>query len=603
MISTRFLILFTLLSVSLYAQPGQLQQRIQLVENSLMPYVPVNGFAGWNLAERMRYYGVPGLSIAVIHRYKIDWAKGYGWADSSRRIPVDTQTMFSAGSISKLVMAAAALQLAEQGSIGLDSPINRYLRSWQLPENELTRQTPVTLRMLLSHTAGTSQTSYFGFSPDKHPLPDILAVLRGDSIAETRGVVVNSAPKKEFRYSGGGSMVAQLALMDVTRQPFAQLTDQRVFKPLGMQHSTFEQPLPPALQQHAAWAYSQASWFMGMPYVYPQQAAAGLYSTPADLARFFIDLQLSVKGKGQLLQRSTALQMMTRQVAVSNGTYREEMGIGPFLIQRSDNTDSSGLYFEFTGVNAGFLAYGIASVHGGNGVIVMLNSGDDQNGIGKEIRRAVASVYHWPHFLPDAVQPVRLPAATLDSMAGRYRMGPNEVLYLRRENDYLVERINNGRDIYCFPISADTLVLTDFNVKAFFQRNAQGSISGLQTVWQNQPMPKMGPQEFSANEYLEQGNTEAALQAFGALRLNEYQLTYMAYEALKKKPADYMAARILLQVAEQQHPASAIVQARWGDYHHQQGQKAAAIERYQKALQLDPGDTTVKKTLAALLAQ
>ncbi|HEX2532285.1 MAG TPA: serine hydrolase domain-containing protein, partial [Chitinophagaceae bacterium] len=324
------------------AQDTALAGRIRSVENGLIPYVPVRGFPSWTLAERMRHYGVPGVSIAVIRDFRIDWAKGYGLADTLRNIPVTTETLFSAGSISKLVLAMAALRQVQEGTLALDAPVNRYLRSWKIEENEWTRATPVTLRMLLSHTGSTIQSSYFGFPPGKKPLPGILDILNGSPSAESRKVIVNSAPGKEFRYSGGGSMIAQLLLMESTRRRFEDLTEQTVFRPLGMRHSTFEQPLLPALSRQASEAYSVAPWFRGMPYVYPQQAAAGLYSTPSDLARFFINLQRSYAGSGTVLQQATARQMFRPQVKVSEGFYREEMGLGPFLLQQYGNRTEKG---------------------------------------------------------------------------------------------------------------------------------------------------------------------------------------------------------------------------------------------------------------------
>nr|MCU0354381.1 beta-lactamase family protein [Cytophagales bacterium] len=188
---------------------AKLEQRIKAVENNLIPYVPVQGFPGWNILERMKHYKVPGVSIAVIKDYKIDWAKAYGLADTIKKTPVTTETMFSAGSISKLVMAAAALRLVQEGKLSLDEPINNYLTSWKLKENEWTQEKPVTLRMLLSHTGGTSQSAYFGYTPDKNPLPTVVEILSGAPGSETNPVVVNSEPGKGFRYSGGGSLVAQ----------------------------------------------------------------------------------------------------------------------------------------------------------------------------------------------------------------------------------------------------------------------------------------------------------------------------------------------------------------------------------------------------------
>lgn len=506
------------------AQETSLNNRIKAVENNLIPFVPVKGFEGWNILERMDYYNVPGVSIAVIKDYKIDWAKSYGLQDTLQKILVTNETMFSAGSISKFVMAVTALKLVDDGKIELEKPINNYLTSWKIGENDFTKNTPISLRMLLSHSAGTSQSSYFGFTP-LQPLPTIVEILNGAKISGTRPVVVNSEPNKEFRYSGGGSMIAQLALMDITKQSFSDLTQQIIFDKLGMNNSTFEQPLPSKFTKQSSWAYSSASWFKGMPYVYPQQAAAGLYTTPTDLAKFFIDVQKSYLGKGEILSQPMAMKMLSPQQNVSDGSYKEQIGIGPFLIQRTDNTDLNGVYFEFTGVNAGFLAYGIGSITNGNGAIIMLNSGDDVNGLGKEIRRSIAKVYNWTNFLPAEIQPIGLTDNELDNFVGRYRMGIDEVLYLRKEKNYLVENINEGKDIYCFPISKDTIVFTDYNIKGFFIRDDKGEVIGLQNIYQDKPMLKMKNDEFSPSEYLKMKKYDEAKKAFGAMKMNEYQIT------------------------------------------------------------------------------
>lgn len=596
------ILFYSWLLPTITAQPKSVEKNIIQVENSLMPFVPVKDFSGWNIKDRMKYYKVPGVSIAVIRNYKIEWAKGYGLADTSARLPVTVKTLFSAGSISKLLMAATALKMVEQSRIELDSNINKYLVSWHLKENDFTLKKPVTLRMLLSHSAGTSQSSYFGFTPNQK-LPSIVEILSGAKIATSRPVVVNSETGKAFRYSGGGSMIAQMALMDVSKKSFSALTETLLFKKLGMKNSTFEQPLTVKFSRQAAGAYSSASWFKGMPYVYPQQAAAGLYSTPTDLAKFFIDIQKSYTGKGKILSQRTVRQMLTPQFDVSDGSYKEQIGIGPFLMQRTDNKDAKGIYFEFTGVNAGFLAYGIASVEGGNGVVIMMNSGDDVNGFGKELRRSVAKTYSWTNFLPQEIVPVQLPDEQLEKLAGRYRMSANEVLYLKKENKYLIENINEGNDIYCFPVSKDTIVFTDYNIRGFFTRNEKGEVTGLQNIYQDKPMPKMKPNEFSPGEYLKMKQYQEAKKAFALMNMNEYQITYLAYDLLNKKPLDVVAVRTVLELATEQHPLASIVYSRWGDYYLKINDKVNAIISYKKALQQDPSDEQTKVILEELMLQ
>ncbi|WP_128543386.1 serine hydrolase [Larkinella soli] len=580
--------------------PGPVENRIRQVENSLMPYVPVAGRPAWNLRERMAYHRVPGLSIAVVHHFRIDWAKSYGLADTTTRRPVTTETPFSVGSVSKLVAAVAAMTLVDQGRMALDTPINRYLRTWQLPENESTRKTPVTLAMLLSHRGGTSQSSYFGFPPGPSALPTVREILSGDPKAGTRAVIVNSEPGREFRYSGGGYLVAQQAMMDVTGQEFADFTEKAVFRKLGLQHTTFAQPLPANFKTRASWAYSENAWFKGMPYVYPQQAPAGLYSTPSDLARLMIDLQNSHEGRGGLLSRAAVRTMMRPTAKVSEGFYREDIGLGPFLIRRNDNADSAGIYFEHTGVNAGFLAYFIGSLKGGNGVVITMNNDGGAGELGREIRRAVARVYGWAGFLPDPIRPVSLPDSVLSAYAGRYRRGPDEVVQFRKENGYLVETINSGHPIYCFPTGRDTVAFTDYVLKGYFLRGPSGRIDSVRIEGQAQAMPRLPENAFLPNELLRMERLPEAVAGYRAQKLNEYQLTYMAYNLMYGRPARLRAAEAILQLAQEQHPGSAIVFARWGDLHRLRGEKEKAITAYRRVLSLDPADTETGEKLAAL---
>ena len=585
------------------ALPPSVAARIARVENSLLPYVPVRGLPGWNLRTRMKHHRVPGLSIAVIHNYKVEWAKAYGLADTTARTPVTTTTLFSAGSISKLVAAGAALVLVQQGRLDLDAPINTYLKSWQLGENDFTRQTPVTLRRLLSHTAGTSQAAYFGFVPSARPLPSVVDILSGQPAAESRPVVVNRAPGTGFQYSGGGYLVAQLALMDATGQDFTTLADARLFKPLRMRGATFAQPLPPALAARAAGAYSENSWFKGVPYVYPQQAAAGLYATPTDLARFLIEMQQAYRGRGRVLTPASARAMLTPVAEVSDGTYREQMGLGAFLLQRADRapTDEASRYFEHTGVNAGFLAYALGSVVGGNGVVIMMNNNNGAAELGKELRRAVALVYGWPDFLPPPIEPRPAPTADLDAYAGRYRRGPDEVVAFRREADYLVETINAGNAILTYPQGRDTVAFTDFALQGRFMRDGSGQVSGFRMLGFGELMPRLRPDEFVPNEHLRAGRIGAAVTGYRELKLNEYQLTYMAYEELNRRPRPNLpAAEGLLTLARELFPRSGIVQARWGDLYACRGEKQLALAAYQAALRDNPDDKELREKLAKL---
>jgi CubicO group peptidase (beta-lactamase class C family) len=591
------LTLFVSLQMAICALSAQtLNERILAVENNLIPYVAAKDFKPWNLEERMRYHNVKGVSIAVINNFEVEWAKAYGWADTLRQVPMTTETMLSAGSISKLVMAAGALKMVESGQLGLDEPINQYLQSWKLGENDFTRQTPVTLRMLLSHTGGTSQSSYYGFEAGTTPLPTPLEVVSGASIAKSRAIGVIKTPNTGFQYSGGGSMVAQLAMMDASGAEFEPLMRRLVLDPLGMTASTFSQPLSPKYASKASWGYQQAPWYKGTPFVYPQQAAAGLYSTPTDLAKFLIDIQRCYQGKGQLFSQPTAKTMMQPQAVISEGNYIESIAAGPFLLQRRDNNSEKGIYFTFDGANAGFTAFAIANLTEGYGVVIMLNSGNDFNALGKEIRRSVALTYNWHKFLPEPVNVAPLSKTDLNAYAGRYRKDLDEVIYMQPEGNYLAETINQGKVIYCYPVQKDTIIFSDYNIKGWFVRDSTGQVIGLQNEYQTTYMPRMKADEFTATELFRQGKIEAAKAQIRGFGFDEYALTYRAYESY----LNLDIAKAYLEVTEELFPKSSILTVRWGDYYALKNNRKMARKYYKKALLLNPGDDYIKSQLKSL---
>ncbi len=589
------LLFFALLFASCLSAQN-VENRILAVENNLIPYVEAEGFKPWNLLERMKYHKVQGASIAVINDFKVEWVKAYGWADTLRKVPMSTETMLSAGSISKMVMAAAALRMVQDGKLKLDEPINNYLQSWKLKDNDFTKKTPVTLRMLLSHTGGTSQSAYWGFPADQKELPSIVDILSGKPNAGSRGIGVIKEPKTGFQYSGGGSLIAQMAMMDQSKQAFEPLMRRMVFDKLGMPNATFEQPLSAKYAAKASWGYSGATWYAGTPYVYPQQAAAGLYTTAGDLAKFLIDLQQSYRGKGQILSKEMLHEMMQPQAQVSEGEFKEEIAVGPFLLQRKDNKSDKGIYFMFDGVNAGFTAFSIGNLSEGYGVVVLLNSGDDFNALGKEIIRAVAKTYQWHNFLPTPVKVAQVDDQTLNAYVGRYRQDKDVVISIRREGPYLVEQFNGGKDILCYPIGNDSIVFSDYKIKGFFKRNEKGEVISLQSIYAKEPWLRMQDSELSFSELLTARRMDEAKNLLRKMELDESQITYLAYERVKDLPA----AKLILEVAIEKFPQSAIVLTRWGDYYDLSNDKKQAKAFYEKALAKAPNDEYLKEKLKVL---
>jgi CubicO group peptidase (beta-lactamase class C family) len=274
------------------------EQLIHQIESCLPPPVVVNGEppACTPLLTRMQQLHVHGVSIAVVHHGVIEWARGYGVATPSGA-QVTAETLFQAGSISKPVAAMAALHLVQEGKLSLDADVNTILTSWKVPPSDAAPGAVITLRELLTHTGGTTVHGFPGYAAGT-PVPTVVQVLNGEKPANTPAIRIEAVPGKRWNYSGGGYTIMQQMMLDVAHEPFPKLLHDTVLAPIGMTHSTYEQPLPVALQAHAAAPYTaKGEPVEGGAHTYPEMAAAGLWTTPSDLSRYIIENQRSLKGE------------------------------------------------------------------------------------------------------------------------------------------------------------------------------------------------------------------------------------------------------------------------------------------------------------------
>ena len=342
------------------------------------------GLDALTLRQVMERFHVPGVSVAVIRDFSIHWAKAYGVADVETGRPVQVDSLFQAASISKPVTAMAALCLVQDGRFSLDDDVNSLLKSWHVPKSDLIRDRPVTPRSLFSHTSGADDGFGFpGYDPSANR-PTVVQILDGEKPTNVRPVIFARAPFQAYKYSGGGLTIMQLALTDLTGESFSQLMNTRVLQPLGMANSTYEQPLPDSLAKRATRAHDGQGKSMGAAWhVYPEQAAAGLWTTPSDLARFAIEVQRALRGpSGGILKQATAREMVT------------PTGVGPFAVGLNIEKRSEGWYFSHGGSNWGFRCDLLAHVRKGYGVVVMTNS-DAGGVVVNEIEARVASAYNW----------------------------------------------------------------------------------------------------------------------------------------------------------------------------------------------------------------
>ncbi len=316
-----------------------------------------------DIGSWMELYEVPGMSVAVIKDFELDYVEVHGVKSKVTREPVTMQTLFQAASLSKSVSAAGVMSLVQDGVVSLDTDIDDYLISWQVPDNELQDSEKVTLRRLLSHTAGTTVSGFRGYRYTES-VPSLIRILNGEPPANSAPIVVDRVPGSQFQYSGGGYVVMQQAVQDVTGATFPDFMRGRVLQPIGMDNSTYEQPLPASLLDSAASGYyANGVAVPGGHHIYPEIAAAGLWTTPTDLARFLMELQLSLRGESsnRVLSREKAEALLTE--------VKRDYGLGFDLW-----THRGQPYFGHSGANDGFRCRMVAHRTEGYGVVILTNS-------------------------------------------------------------------------------------------------------------------------------------------------------------------------------------------------------------------------------------
>jgi CubicO group peptidase (beta-lactamase class C family) len=343
-----------------------------------------NDLGDKTIEELLEEFGVPGVSVAVIKDFEVHWERGYGIADVETGAPVDAETMFQAASISKPVTAMAVLKAVEDGLFTLDTDINEILTSWQLDGGEFTRNRPVTPRTLTSHTSGLGDGFGFpGYDPDAE-LPTVPQILDGHELSNVRKVFMEREPMTLAEYSGGGVTVMQLALSDARGASFTDIMHHDVLQPIGMTRSSFEQPISPENDANAARGHGGEGQARGPKWhVYPEQAAAGLWTTSGDLARFAIEVQKSAIGKSnRVLSRTTVQEMLS------------PVGVGAFAVGFVIDREGEGWYFSHGGGNWGFRCTVLAHKTKGYGLAIMTNA-DRGGAVMAEVSRRIQMAYEW----------------------------------------------------------------------------------------------------------------------------------------------------------------------------------------------------------------
>jgi len=376
---TAITVLLLTISCSQQRTKSSIDQVSYPVENGLIEFKPPAGMFQPDsaqsanlktLTERMEYYRTPGVSIAIINNNHIEWTKAYGIMDVNTGVPVTTETIFEAGSTSKLITAVMALQFVQKGIIELDQNVNNYLKSWQVPENEFTLKEKVTLHQLLTHQAGLPATNYD--QDESKGYPTLIDVLKGESPALNKPAIPELVPGSQWQYSNVAYNVIQLLLEDVSGKPFQQIAEENIFKPLGMNNSTFVYPLDAERKQREAMPHDAEGISREPAMHLTALAHGGLTTTPTDLAKFTVELMLSYQGKSEtLISQEMTKQLFSKVCEIDQEKFPLPFseGLGVFLMGEGRE-----LSFTHPGTNnPGLNCWLIGWPKSGTGAVIMTN--------------------------------------------------------------------------------------------------------------------------------------------------------------------------------------------------------------------------------------
>ena len=449
-------------------------------ENGLRPALRLHDQPAqrWTVAERMAEHRVPGLSIAVTSGGNVIWAKGYGLAKVGSDLSVDAQTVFSVGSLSKTGTAAAVLRLVNEDRLALDADVNSYLTSWKAPVPKSGQA--LTLRMLLSHTAGLNNHGFDDFQPDE-ALPTTLQILNGSGPAKNRKLRLIHEPGETYDYSGGGTTVAGLVVEDTLGVPFPDAAKTLVFDPLGMGRTTFEVPLPPGTE-NVAYAHNAEGAATALPRGYesfPETAASGLWTTPSEYAVMLNALYRAYVGADtRFISRDTAIEALS---PVWPGSY----GTGPRILDEAGSRR-----IQHTGANESYRAVYDMSLSDGEGVVIFTN-GSNGHLLFPEIIRALADARSWQRLQERDAIPVS--SAVMSQIVGRYRLDRSRdafgtfppadidvVLTVAVTDQGIALRTDNSAAAqHLFAVTPTTFMNDEGSILVEFVRNARGQFVGM----------------------------------------------------------------------------------------------------------------------------
>lgn len=565
---------------------------IKKVETGLTTPVHIAGDSTWSIEERMEHYGIPGVSIAVIHNGKIAWTKGYGVMDTKSKVPVTDQTLFQVSTIGMPLTAYAALSLVEKNKVSLDEDINSYLKSWKLPDSEFTKENKVTIKKLLSHSAGINVHDFQGY-PKGAPTPTLKEILNGTPPANSNPIIVDKELDGSLWLSAGGYMIVQQMMMDIENKQFPELMDELVLQPLEMNNSTFSQSLTTEQLKMAATGYLRdGSMVEGKRHIYPETASNGLWASAEDLAKFMINIQQIQKDSGNKgLSQDMKEMMLTPFV---EGHY----GLGFLIYDKKDE-----IYFEHHGWSTGFYSRMAAHRDKDYGVVILINT--PIRAFYGELIRSVALAYEWDEYFP-IHKKKEIEQSLADSITGRYQTTNRVVEVFQKDNQLFAKDI--------FYVNAQELVRVSDSIFARrnarqlmqFKPNTENETIDLLYINRNDEtivstLVKMDHDQKEPVEFLIEGEFEKALKAYRDLMEHDPAHPTVTKDYLNDLGYDFFRqnrikiARNIFKLNTIFYPDSFQVYYSYAEACEKLGDIDLAIVNYSKSLELNPQNNRVRE--------
>ncbi len=576
---------------------------IKKVETGLTTRVHIADDSTWSIKERMKHYGIPGVSIAVIHNGDIAWTKGYGVMDKESLTPVTTQTLFQAAATSMPVTAYGALRLVEQGKVSLDENINSYLKSWKVPENEFTKEEKVTVRNLLNHSAGIHPRGTGSYSSDEE-IPTLVEILNGIPPASNEPITVNKEPGESVRFAYASYVPIQQMMLDVEGKTFPKIMHELVLQPLEMNNSTFDQSLTAEQLTKAATGYLQdGSMVKGGGNIQPAMASGGLWTTAGDYAKFLTNVQQTLEGKRGSGLPKDLTELMGTPYGVGNSGWSFTLGLGFQLLNRNDE-----IYLRHHGWNTGFYAEIVAHRDKGYGVVVMTNSTFPE--FNAEVMRAVARTYGWDSYVP-IHQKMQIEPSSVDEITGRYQSDDVIVEVYQKDNQLFYKNILNEVGVELIKVSDSLFVRRNSSLFIQFDRYPENGVANLQYLNRNDgaiisTLAKVANDKKHPVEFLLEGDFESALIAYKNLKelnpndptVTEDYINDIGYDFYHE---DRMTLSLnTFKVNMMLYPDSYKVYDSYAEACMKAGETDLAIVNYSKSLGMNPQNNRARHKLKEL---